>query len=104
MVRQMLIMTTRPAVARDLALPAYQVFLSDPTFTKGPTCRNELLEVKLVIVTGGASGIGKATVRLFVKPRSSTVASAPKNKSVVDFDADEFDRAMRVNFNGVTLA
>jgi NAD(P)-dependent dehydrogenase (short-subunit alcohol dehydrogenase family) len=118
------------------------------------------LEGKVAIVTGGAKGIGEATVRLFVQHGakviiadiedkignslaaslspsatyvhcnvaveediqtliSSTVAkygrldilfnnagvlgNQSRNKSIVNFDADEFDLVMRVNVRGVAL-
>ncbi|XP_028767579.1 short-chain dehydrogenase reductase 2a-like [Neltuma alba] len=118
------------------------------------------LEGKVAIVTGGARGIGEATVRLFVKQGAKVViadvedalgsllaeALSPsatffhcdvsseddveslvkstisrygqldiifnnagmlgnqsKNKSIVNFDSDEFDRVMRVNVKGVAL-
>ncbi|OIW00876.1 hypothetical protein TanjilG_22674 [Lupinus angustifolius] len=118
------------------------------------------LEGKIAIVTGGARGIGEATVRVFVKNGAKVVIAdiedaigtmlaqtlAPsatyvhcdvsieedvenlisstislygqldimfnnagvlgnqsKNKSIVDFDPDEFDRVMRVNVKGMAL-
>ncbi|KAK8641616.1 hypothetical protein V6N13_011006 [Hibiscus sabdariffa] len=118
------------------------------------------LEDKVAIITGGARGIGEATVRLFVKHGAKVVIAdiadasgialanslAPsavyvhcdvsseediemlinrtvslygkldilfnnagvlgnqsKRKSIVDFDADEFDRVMQVNVRGAAL-
>ncbi|XP_052173799.1 short-chain dehydrogenase reductase 2a-like [Diospyros lotus] len=118
------------------------------------------LEGKVAIVTGGARGIGEATVRLFEKHGSKVIIADVKDtlgtllansltpsvsyvhcdvgserdieslinstvsrygqldilfnnagvlgtqknhKSIVDFDADEFDRVMRVNVRGVAL-
>ncbi|KAE8711209.1 Short-chain dehydrogenase reductase 2a [Hibiscus syriacus] len=118
------------------------------------------LEEKVAIITGGARGIGEATVQLFVKHGAKVVIAdiadaagialanslAPsavyvhcdvsseediemlinrtislygkldilfnnagvlgnqsKRKSIVDFDADEFDRVMQVNIRGVAL-
>ncbi|CAL0324653.1 unnamed protein product [Lupinus luteus] len=118
------------------------------------------LEGKIAIVTGGARGIGEATVRVFVKNGAKVVIAdiedsigtmlaetlAPsatyvhcdvsieedvenlitstisrygqldimfsnagvlgnqsKNKSIVNFDPDEFDRVMRVNVKGTAL-
>ncbi|KAL3536584.1 hypothetical protein ACH5RR_005045 [Cinchona calisaya] len=120
------------------------------------------LEGKIAIVTGGASGIGEATVRLFARHGAQVVfadvndvlghalaaslshhhvayvrcdvsseedvknlidstvsgfgrldiifnnagilgSQAEHKKSIVDFDADEFERIMRVNVRGVAL-
>ncbi|XVF68429.1 hypothetical protein PTKIN_Ptkin11bG0002100 [Pterospermum kingtungense] len=118
------------------------------------------LEEKVAIITGGARGIGEATVRLFVKHGAKVVIAdiegaagialanslAPsaayvlcdvsseediemlidktislfgkldilfnnagvlgnqsKRKSIIEFDADEFDRVMRVNVRGTAL-
>ncbi|XP_010264499.1 PREDICTED: short-chain dehydrogenase reductase 2a-like isoform X2 [Nelumbo nucifera] len=118
------------------------------------------LEGKVAIVTGGARGIGEATVRLFARHGAKVVIAdvedeigialsnslAPcvtyihcdvsleedvenlinstvswhgrldilfnnagvlgnqsKHKSIIDFDAEEFDRVMRVNVRGVAL-
>ncbi|XP_061375804.1 short-chain dehydrogenase reductase 2a-like [Gastrolobium bilobum] len=118
------------------------------------------LEGKVAIVTGGARGIGEATVRVFVKNGAKVVIAdvedalgtmlaetlAPsatyvhcdvsieedvenlvsftisrygkldimfnnagvlgnqsKNKSIINFDPDEFDRVMRVNVKGMAL-
>nr|XP_004492523.1 short-chain dehydrogenase reductase 2a-like [Cicer arietinum] len=130
---------------------------SDTTFS-APSSRR--LEGKLAIVTGGARGIGEATVRIFVKHGAKVVigdvedeigtklanslsplatyvhcdvsvekdvenlvtstlfhygkldimfnnagvlGNQSKNKSIVNFDADEFDRVMSVNVKGVAL-
>ncbi|KAJ1387594.1 Short-chain dehydrogenase/reductase SDR [Sesbania bispinosa] len=129
---------------------------TDNTFSPS----SKRLEGKIAIVTGGARGIGEATVRVFVKHGakvviadvddaigtklaetlspsatyvhcdvsleeevenlvSSTVSrygkldiifnnagvlgNQSKNKSIVNFDPDEFDRVMRVNVKGVAL-
>ncbi|XVF05826.1 hypothetical protein REPUB_Repub05bG0206600 [Reevesia pubescens] len=118
------------------------------------------LEEKVAIITGGARGIGEATVKLFVKHGAKVVIAdiadaagialanslAPsaayvhcdvssekdiemlinktislfgkldilfnnagvlgnqsKRKSIIDFDADEFDRVMQVNVRGAAL-
>ncbi|XP_061355177.1 short-chain dehydrogenase reductase 2a-like [Gastrolobium bilobum] len=129
---------------------------TDTTFSA--SCKR--LEGKIAIVTGGARGIGEATVRVFVKHGakvviadvedeagtmlaetlspsatyvhcdvsmenevenlvSSTVShygqldiifnnagvlgNQSKNKSIVNFDPDEFDRVMSVNVKGMAL-
>ncbi|XP_020234970.1 short-chain dehydrogenase reductase 2a [Cajanus cajan] len=130
--------------------------ITDTTFSPS----SKRLEGKVAIVTGGARGIGEATVRVFVKHGakvvigdvedsagarlaetlspsatyvhcdvslekevenlvSSTISryghldimfnnagvlgNQSKNKSIVNFDPEEFDRVMRVNVKGVAL-
>lgn len=129
-------------------------------FIKIPTLFIRRLEAKVAIVTGGARGIGEATVRLFARHGAKVIIAdiedklgdalaaslSPsvtfvhcdvtseeqvenlvestvsrygrldvlfnnagvlgdqrKHKSIVDFDADEFDRIMRVNVRGAAL-
>ncbi|KAG4925326.1 hypothetical protein AAZX31_18G190500 [Glycine max] len=130
--------------------------ITDTTFSSS----SKRLEGKVAIVTGGAKGIGEATVRVFVKHGakvmiadvedaagamlaetlspsatyvhcdvsiekeveklvSSTISryghldimfnnagvlgNQSKNKSIVNFDPDEFDKVMCVNVKGVAL-
>ncbi|KAL4335848.1 hypothetical protein GQ457_07G033540 [Hibiscus cannabinus] len=133
-------------------------FVEQNTISQSLSLRR--LEDKVAIITGGARGIGEATVRLFVKHGAKVVIAdiadasgialanslAPsavyvhcdvsseediemlinrtvslygkldilfnnagvlgnqsKRKSIVDFDADEFDRVMQVNVRGAAL-
>ncbi|XP_045795704.1 short-chain dehydrogenase reductase 2a-like [Trifolium pratense] len=130
---------------------------TDTTF---PPPSSKRLEGKIAIVTGGARGIGEATVRIFVKNGAKVViadvedelgtmlanslsplatyihcdvsiendvenlvnstvsrygkldimfnnagvlGNQSKNKSIVNFDVEEFDRVMSVNVKGVAL-
>ncbi|KAI3819120.1 hypothetical protein L1987_12944 [Smallanthus sonchifolius] len=84
------------------------------------------LEGKIAIITGGAGGIGAATVRSFAKhgakvviadindesglalatslsPLATYVHCNSKHKSIVDLSVEEFDNIMSVNVRGVAL-
>ncbi|KAK8551034.1 hypothetical protein V6N13_119527 [Hibiscus sabdariffa] len=145
-------------------MPAQLTLVQGVDFVEQNTISQSLslrrLEDKVAIITGGARGIGEATVRLFVKHGAKVVIAdiadasgialanslAPsavyvhcdvsseediemlinrtvslygkldilfnnagvlgnqsKRKSIVDFDADEFDRVMQVNVRGAAL-
>ncbi|KAK7339993.1 hypothetical protein VNO77_20684 [Canavalia gladiata] len=145
----MIVMSEKP-------LPGVPPQVTDTNFSPS----SKRLEGKIAIVTGGARGIGEATVRIFVKHGAKVViadvedaagamlaetlspsatyvhcdvslekevenlvnstvsrygqldimfnnagvlGNQSKNKSIVNFDPDEFDRVMCVNVKGVAL-
>ncbi|TKY65739.1 Short-chain dehydrogenase reductase 2a [Spatholobus suberectus] len=144
-------------VMPEIPLQGVPPLVTDTTFSPSSSKR---LEGKIAIVTGGARGIGEATVRVFVRHGakvviadvedaagamlaetlspsatyvhcdvslekevenlvSSTISryghldimfnnagvlgNQSKNKSILNFDPDEFDRVMRVNVKGAAL-
>ncbi|CAL5192413.1 unnamed protein product [Lathyrus oleraceus] len=144
-------------VMSEKPLQELPMYSTDITFSPPSSKR---LEGKVAIVTGGARGIGEATVRIFVKHGAKVViadvedelgtilanslspsttyihcdvsiekdvenlvtstvsqygkldimfnnagvlGNQSKNKSIVNFDTDEFDRVMSVNVKGVAL-